>query len=412
MANFQVTPSGNSKFEPSVAVNLLNPNIVVAASVDTTTGVPLVGLYRSIDAGVNWINTLLPIPPGFTGAEAPYVAYGFPNLFIVVAHAFPGNAAGTVIVYRSTDSGATFSAPIIVNQGYGTFINNDATSVRIDRAQKSPYQGNVYLSYTRQTNIDFNGNSIAFYQRSTDEGLTWDNPTPMSNVDDTTTERPFKAVDLNGNVFFAWITAAPSPTNFYIRRSFDGGATFGPSIVVSPVTFVPSPLPVPGYAFRCLTFPAIAADTSLNPLTSNTIYAVWQDNRLGYADIFMSKSQNQGTTWSTPKSVTNATSGSQNFFPAIDVSSQTGAVKIIYYSNQQDGFLLNVYVAESNDGGATFTNSLVTTAPSNPNAGSMTPVVLIGDYIDVTIVPTSRFIAVWMDTRTGTQTIFAGNLDP
>ncbi|MFC5653481.1 exo-alpha-sialidase [Paenibacillus solisilvae] len=412
MANYQVTPGGNTKFEPSVAVHLLSPNIIVATATDNTTGSPLVGLYRSIDGGVNWVNTLLPIPAGFAGAEAAFVAYGFGDLFIVVAHAFPVGAAGTVIVYRSTDSGATFSAPVIVNQGYGTFINNDATSIRIDRAQKSPYQGNVYLNYTRQTNIDFNGKSLAFYQRSTDQGVSWDNPKLMSNPDDTVTERPFTAVDLNGNVYFSWIDAPPSAPSFYIRRSFDGGGSFGPQILVSPVSFVPSPLPVSGYAFRCLTWPAIAVDTSLNPLTSNTIYAVWQDNRQGYADIFMSKSQDLGTTWSTPRSVTNATSGSQNFFPAIDVSSQTGAVRIIYYTNKLDGFLLNVFVAESNDGGATFTNRQVTTASSNPNAGSPTPVVLIGDYIDVSIVPTERFIAVWMDTRTGTQTIFAGNLDP
>ncbi|KAF6580605.1 exo-alpha-sialidase, partial [Paenibacillus sp. EKM208P] len=49
--NFQVTPSGLPKFEPSVAVNLLNPNIVVAVAVDFSSGPPLIGLYRSLDAG-------------------------------------------------------------------------------------------------------------------------------------------------------------------------------------------------------------------------------------------------------------------------------------------------------------------------------------------------------------------------
>ena len=43
MANYQVTPSGNPKFEPSVAVHLLSPNIIIATSVNFTTGSPLAG---------------------------------------------------------------------------------------------------------------------------------------------------------------------------------------------------------------------------------------------------------------------------------------------------------------------------------------------------------------------------------
>ncbi|MCL6604865.1 MAG: glycoside hydrolase [Paenibacillus sp.] len=414
MANYQVTPGGNPKFEPSVAVHLLSPNIIIAASVNFTTGSPLAGLYRSIDGGVNWTNTILPPPAGFTGVEAPYVGYGFPNTFILVGHAFPPNGlSGTVVVYKSTDGGASFSLPVIVDPGYGTFINNDATLITIDDSQKSPYRGHVYLVYARQFNIDFTGRTVTFYQRSADEGLTWDTPVLISEVEETAAERPDVAVDLFGNVYVAWINSTPSQnTNFSIRRSFDGGATFGPIIRVSPVTIVPSPLPVPGYAFRVLTWPAIAADTSVVPSTSNTLYAVWQDYRLGYSDIFMSKTSDLGMTWSPPISVTNATPGSQNFFPAIDVSPKTGAIKIIYYTNKLNGFDLDVFVAESNNGGASFVNSRVTTTSFNPNGNSVVPTTLIGDYIDISIIPPDNFIAVWMDTRTGTQTIFAGNLDP
>lgn len=75
---------------------------------------------------------MLPLPPEFTGAEAPVVAYGFPNNFVVTAHVFPGASDGTTVIYKSTDNGLTFSAPIIVNRGFGTYINNDETNVIID----------------------------------------------------------------------------------------------------------------------------------------------------------------------------------------------------------------------------------------------------------------------------------------
>ena len=119
-----------------------------------------------------------------------------------------------------------------------------------------------------------------------------------------------------------------------------------------------------------------------------------------------------GNNVDSPVGVTDSPPSQQNFFPAIDVSPKTGAIKIIYYTNKLSGFFLDVFVAESSDGGATFINSRVTTTSFNPNGASVVPTPVIGDYIDVSIVPTQNFIAVWMDTRTGAQTIFAGNLAP
>ncbi|WP_216855445.1 sialidase family protein [Paenibacillus alba] len=411
VANYQVTPSGNPKQEPSVAVNLLDLTTVMATATDFSSGPPLIGIYRSINGGVNWVNALLPLPPGYTGAEAGFVAYGFPNLFIVSAHVFPGDSDGTVVAYRSTDNGVTFSDPIFVNKGYGTFINNDWTKIIIDNAQSSPYLGYVYVTYNRQYNVDLGGNSVAGFQRSTDGGLTWDQPQFLSDLMEDT-ERADVAVSLKGTVTLGWIDVSSVNPAFYIRISLDGGTTFGSPIFVSNVVLVPSPLPVTGYEFRVLNFSNMAADTSLTPGTSGNLYAVWQDNSQGYADIFLSRSLDQGQTWNAPISVTNAPAGSQNFFPAIAVSPKTGTVKILYYTNQLDGFDLDTFVAESSDGGLTFVNSRVSTVSFNPNGNSPTPTPLIGDYIDLTIVPPDDFLGVWTDTRTGTQTIFAGNNNP
>ncbi|GAK43253.1 hypothetical protein TCA2_5749 [Paenibacillus sp. TCA20] len=406
--NFQVTPVGNPKFEPSVAVNYLIPGIMVATAVDTTTGVPIIGVYRSLNGGFSWSNALLPLPPGFTGAEASAVAYAFPNIFVITAHAFPGASDGTAIIYISTDNGATFSAPRIVNQGYGTYINNDETNVICDTAQSSPYLGNIYVTYNHQFNVANAGNSTAFFSRSTDGGITWQTPVLLSSEADQV-ERPEVAVGLTGTVYGAWITTDPTG-RFVVRRSFDGGVTFEPPVLVSTVSLVPTVLPVPGYGFRVLTFASISTDRSIGPNTE-AVYAVWQDFRLGYSDIFMSKSTDLGGTWSAPVSITGAPAGSQNFFPSVDVDPLTGVVNIIYYSNQINGFNLDVYVARSINGGQTFTNTRITNVSFNPNGSSPTPVPLIGDYIDIISVPPGGYIGVWTDTSTGAQTIFAGYSD-
>ncbi|MCD1260597.1 exo-alpha-sialidase [Paenibacillus athensensis] len=408
--NFQVTPSGPPKFEPYIAVNLLSTNIMIAVSVDTTSGVPQIGLYRSLDGGADWTNALLPLPPGFTGAEAPAVAYQFPTTFIVTAHAFPGESDGTVIAYLSTDNGATFSAPFIVAPGYGTYINNDETNVTVDNSQSSPYLGNIYVSYNHQFNIANSARSTAFIQSSTDDGATFETPSLLSSTADTV-ERPDASVALTGVVYAAWVKTN-NPAQFMIKTSQDGGAHFGSSIIVSNVVLVPSPLPVTNYNFRVLTYANVAADRS-NGSMPGVVYAVWQDYRQGYADIFMSKSIDFAVTWSTPVSITQAPVGSQNFFPAVDVDPLTGTVNVIYYTNRLDGFNLDVFSARSIDYGASFVNQRVTTQSFDPNAGSPTPVTIIGDYIDVASVPPYGYIGAWTDTRTGTQTIFVGyNTDP
>ncbi|TYP70119.1 sialidase family protein [Paenibacillus methanolicus] len=406
--NFPVSDPGNPKFEPAVAVNLLSPNVMIAVAVDTTDGTPQTGLYRSLDGGANWSKQILPILPPFTGAEAPFVAYAFPTTFYVTAHAFPGAQSGTCIVYTSTDNGTTFSAPVIVGPGYGTYINNDETSVTVDNGQSSPYLGNVYVTYNHQFNVANGGNSTAFFNRSTDGGATWDQPIKLSGESDRV-ERPEVAVDLVGNVYAAWVTISPS-YRFIVRRSSDGGATFSQAINVATIVPVPTVLPVPGYAFRVLTFANISTDNSVGP-TTGRVYCVWQDYRQGYSDIYMSFSDNLGQSWSSAASITGAPSGTQNFFPAIDVDPLTGVVNIIYYSNQINGFDLDVYVARSINGGATFTNTRITTQSFSPNGSSPTPIPLIGDYIDIASVPPGGYIGVWADTRNGSLQIFAGYSD-
>ncbi|UQZ36847.1 exo-alpha-sialidase [Paenibacillus sp. PK3_47] len=406
--NFAVTAGPFPKFEPGIAVNLLLPSIMIAVAVDTSVGgVPNTGVYRSLDGGANWTTTILPLPPGFTGAEAPMVAYGFPNTFVVTAHVFPGASDGTTVIYTSTDNGATFSPPVIVNSGYGTYINNDETNVLIDVGQSSPYLGNIYVTYNHQFNVANGGNSTAFLSRSQDGGATWNNVL-LSSVTDQV-ERPDTAVDLVGNVYAAWITNN-TPSRFFIRLSRDGGTTFESAVLVSSVVPVPIVLPVPNYAFRVLTFANVSTDRSSGPF-SGRAYAVWQDFRQGYSDILMSFSDNTGTTWSAPVSITGAPAGSQNFFPAIDVDPLLGVVNVIYYSNQVNGFLLDVFVARSINGGQTFTNTRITNSSFNPNGSSPTPVPLIGDYIDIASVPPGGYIGAWADTSTGSLNIVAGYSD-
>lgn len=200
-----------------------------------------------------------------------------------------------------------------------------------------------------------------------------------------------------------WINQPPGNTDLKIRTSSDGGVTFTPETMVASVVVPPDPLP--GYTFRCLTYPSLAADISNAPTTRGNVYAVWQDFREGYSDIFLAISTNFGVDWGAPISITGSPLGSQNFFPAITVSPADGAIFVTYYTNRVNPLNLDVYLATSRDGGKTFINTRITTISFD-----VTGIPLIGDYIGNAIVPqTGRLVSVWTDTRTGTENIWFGD---
>ncbi|MFJ7856015.1 sialidase family protein [Peribacillus frigoritolerans] len=403
MVNVQISPSTNIQFEPTIAVNWLNPSVMVVVAVEFIEGVPNIGLYKSIDAGATWSTSLLPLPTGFAAMEAPHIDYIFPNSFVIVVHAFDTNGlSGSVVTYTSTDNASSFGPPVIVNRGYGQFVNDDQVIVVSDKAGSSPFFGNIYTAYTHDYNTQFVPGVTIFCNRSKDGGKTFSDPSLLSSVDNTE-HFPGIAITLNGILIVGWITQPPGITSFNTSTSKDGGATYGIETKIASVVVPPSPLP--GYQFRCLTYPSMAGDTSNTLTTRGHVYAVWQDFRNGYSEVFISISTNFGIDWSTPKPIVTSPVGSQNFFPAITVSPVDGAVFISYYTNRVNPPNIDVFLATSRDGGKTFTNQRITTT-----SFSVAGVPVIGDYIGNAIVPqTGRLVSVWTDTRTGVANIWFGD---
>lgn len=403
MVNIQISPSTSAQFEPTIAVNWLNPSVMVVVAVDLRTGPPTIGLYKSIDAGATWTTTLLPLPTGFAGIEAPHIDYIFPNTFVVLAHAFDADGlSGSIVSYTSVDNASSFGLPVIVNQGFGQFVNDDQVVVVTDKAGSSPFFGNVYTGYTHDYNTQFIPGNTIFFNRSLDSGNTYSSPALLSSIEEFE-EFPGIAITLNGIVVVGWINQPPGDTDLKIRTSPDGGVTFTNETMVDSVVVPPDPLP--GYQFRCLTYPSLAADISNAPATQGNVYAVWQDFREGYADIFLATSTDFGVDWGAPIPITGSPAGSQNFFPVITVSPVDGAIFVTYYTNRVNPPDIDVYLATSRDGGLTFTNTRITTTSFDVSGD-----VLIGDYIGNAIVPqTGRLVNVWTDTQTGTENIWFGD---
>ncbi|OSM09561.1 hypothetical protein BTH38_29740 [Bacillus toyonensis] len=422
MANVQLSTNTLPDNEPSVAVNPENPKTIVAAShrYHVTDTIDF-AVYRSTDGGDSFSTSILPVPTGFQLLGDPIVASGLGNIFLIsglsmVSRTIPPTTT-SIIVYRSVDDGKTFSEPVLVsNPTIVTGIFDDKEDLHIDKSPASQFKGNAYVSYTRFTNNE--NNSQILFQRSIDGGKTWSAPISLTGVlnNPDLVQGSHIAVDRLGVVYVAWRETVGGITTFRVRRSDDGGVTFGTTITVSNISMIPSPLPVTGWAFRTPTFAFIDTDNS-NGSFSGRVYAVWQDNRSGTAHILMSFSDNGGQAWSTPQQVDDSPAGTENFFPFIAVSPDTGTINVIYYTNRVSNTLLDVFLARSTNGGASFTDQRITDVSFNPNADTFfgNPSTFIGDYIGAAVIPQLQktnkgidgLIAVWTDTRTGNQDIFA-----
>ena len=104
----------------------------------------------------------------------------------------------------------------------------------------------------------------------------------------------------NGEAYAAWNDFSKA-NNITVNRSFDGGVTWGTPTVIAAKT-VPFEILVPAESFRgALIYPACDADRSSGPHRGR-LYCSWMDlTAAGVADIFLSFSDDRGTTWSARK---------------------------------------------------------------------------------------------------------------
>src|SRR6185295_501993 len=108
------------------------------------------------------------------GSVPRFAGNGSPSAYIAWTR-FPGGINQNVGFARSTDNGATWSAPVNATSNFRTMdqvLGNDRVNTNASLAVDNSTginAGNVYAVYSNNNNND--GADIAF-QRSTDGGLT------------------------------------------------------------------------------------------------------------------------------------------------------------------------------------------------------------------------------------------------
>src|SRR5205807_222256 len=178
----------------------------------------------------------------------------------------------------------------------------------------------------------------------------------------------------------------------------DGGATYGTPRLIN------TALQYNERSIRTGSFlPSAAADRS-----SGNLYVVYQTLLGGNPKIAFTKSIDGGNTWSSPIAISDNPPGSGVFNPAVAVSADGQIVTVVFYdhrANPGSNILVDLYSAQSLDGGATWQpNIRVTSVSTNAALAPLTSSgYMLGDYLGVA-APTNAnvpSVPVWIDTRTG-----------
>ena len=282
---------------------------------------------------------------------------------------FHGRGCNEILFSRSTDHGATFSAPHKLSSG---ICGNQGPSIVIGPS------GQVYVGWE----AFLSGGSGAAFTSSTDFGKTFS----MARV--VVTYTPFSSGQFSGN----------------------GARECGDSPFSCPTGFT--------FPRFDLASPYLAADNVHGTLVM--AFQVAQSSGQGQIESMFST--NSGTTWSNPALLAPSATGHQ-FYPWLVASG--GRVNAIWYDSRGDSTYsatrppcnsasgqtsacLHVRYAESTDGGKTWGASIqVTDTPTNLNyeqfGGRLVP--FFGDYITVA-AQGDTIGATWTDQR---NTVGAGD---
>ena len=362
----------SNKYDPeetTICINPKNPNIIIAAA-NTES------YYFSSDTGKTWRDGAL---------KSSYGVWGDPCLLIDSLGNFyyfhlskmkTGNAYDRLVCQKSYNKGIDWTN--------GTHLGfNENNSQDKEWAAIDPRSNYIYVLWTAQKKKRIRDETIIItdinLSVSKDLGKTWSEGKKINEKSGPdfdcwkTLIGAMPAIGANSQVYGAWV----SHEAIYFDKSLDSGKTWmSKDVIVSKLNYKWA-LNIQGM-YRSYVFPIIACDNSNSPY-KGTIYITWWDKKInsGDADVLLSKSSDEGMTWSKPMKVNNDSTSRHQYLPWITVDNANGYIYMVFYDrrNHKDN-KTDVYMARSTDGGKTFTNFKVSERSFTPISSTF-----MGDYI-------------------------------
>jgi len=413
------TTANSTQSENSVFVSPLNANIVMNSN--NSTPWPVSGIYGanylySTNAGLLWGGTTQ--GAGGPNSGDPTTGIDLNGRYYI---GFIDNAYGQSVSW-STNQGTTWTAVVAASKGGSQML--DKNHMWVDVSPTSPYKNNIYDAWCPLSGSHPNLNNIEF-NRSTNGGLSYTSPINISSAISAGSHNQGVNITTgpNGEVYAFWAVYDSWPSfeaTYGFAKSTNGGATF-----TSATRFLTgckgvrdqsSPFLIKNH--RTNSFPSATCDIS-NSSYRGTIYMVWANqgvpgiNTGSDIDIYMVKSTNQGTNWSSAIRVTNDPlgNGKKAWFPWISCDPVTGNLSVVFYDDRNTSATqCEAWVANSTNGGTSWDNFKVsdvafTPAPIPGLAGGY-----MGDYLGIT-ARAGNVYPCWSDNRSGKQITYVSPYD-
>lgn len=383
--------------EPSVYIDPGNTNHLLA-------GANIDNYYISEDGGLTWSAKVLTSDLGVWGDPCMIVDTAGNFYFFHLSYPSNDQWIDRIVCQKSEDGGITW------NNGSGIYVNSPKQQDK-EWAVVNPVTNEIYVTWTQfdeygTTNPVMRSNIL--FSKSSDEGETWSPAIRINENDgncvdsDSTVEGAVPAAGPDGQIYVSWA----GPAGIVFDRSTDGGNSWLDQDVF--VSDFPGgwDYSVPGIS-RCNGLPVTCCDLSQSLYRGN-IYINWSDQKYGTqdTDIWFSRSEDGGDTWSSPLRVNDDASGKQQFMSWMTVDQANGTIWIVFYDRRNyDDNRTDVYLAFSKDGGESFTNIKISESPFIPKAN-----IFFGDYTNITAF-NNIVRPIWTRMENGNTTIYTAIMD-
>jgi subtilisin-like proprotein convertase family protein len=352
------------------------------------------GYGYSADGGASFVDGgTLPTSADGDAGDPVLVRQVAGDTLILATLAF--TSSEKLMIFRSTNNGVTWSAPVNGAPGFTTTTgNHDKQWLAVDNFP-GPGYGNIYMFWR-----NFGTPGGMQFTRSTDGGLTW-GPSGAVTLLSASGQGAMLSVGTDHAVYAFWYDSTASPRSIKLRKSTDLGLTFGAASTVATLsgTGVNGDLAM---GFRTNSFPQAAVNS-----VSGNLYLVYNDDPAGVdrGDVYFKQSTDGGASWSAPVRVNDDATTNDQVFPAIAVTPDGTKLAITWYDRRLDpaNQLLNRFgvIASLSGPSVSFGPNFRISDQSFPAVYGVDPVInatYMGDY-DMMTADNSFFYTTWGDNR-------------
>ena len=330
-----------------------------------------VGFAYSTDSGKTFSSNILmaPTEPGRRQSDPWLVSDHQDNAYFVFLDFFSDTDSG-IGVAKTTDGGATWLSTVDASDTVG-FDDKETACVDPD--------GNLYIVWD-----EYNAANHLRFTKSTDGGQTF-----LPTTSPFQPYIPYITSTHNGTLYVAtggWYSlAGPPGDRVWITRSDDGGVTWTPQIIATPLIYDETAI-------------IHVVDTD----SLGNVYIAYAAGTSTNKDIYVTKSTDGGFFWDAPVRVNTVTSGMQRMVEMTIADDDT--IHVAWLDAQHNEW--NIYYSYSNDSATTFApNVRVTTA------GTPLTYWRPGDYFTMRTDPQGQVHIVWTDGRGADEDIYYAKQD-